>query len=53
MAGDIPLIVVTTEGSERDRKKGLALGADEYLVKPIDPEALQEAVNKYLGNARE
>jgi two-component system chemotaxis response regulator CheY len=50
---DIPLIVVTTEGSERDRKKGLALGADEYLVKPIDPEALQEVVLKYLGNSKD
>jgi len=44
----IPLIVVTTEGADRDRKKGLALGADEYLVKPIDPELLQEVVEKYL-----
>lgn len=45
---DIPLIVVTTEGAERDRQKGLALGADEYLVKPIDPERLQAVVKKYL-----
>ena len=44
----IPLIVVTTEGAERDRQKGLALGADEYLVKPINPVELQELVRKYL-----
>ena len=50
---DIPLIVVTTEGAERDRKKGLALGADEYLVKPIDPEMLQALVKKYLGDRKE
>ena len=50
---DIPLIVVTTEGSERDRKKGLALGADEYLVKPIDPQVLQDMVMKYPGNCRD
>jgi len=47
---DIPLIVVTTEGAERDRNKGLALGADEYLVKPIEPEQLQDVVMKYLGD---
>ena len=47
----IPLIVVTTEGSERDREKGLALGADEYLVKPIDPDILQELVRKYLSSS--
>ncbi len=36
----IPLVIVSTEGSERDRDKGLALGADAYLVKPFDPEEL-------------
>ena len=45
----IPLIVVTTEGSTKDKEKGLALGANEYLVKPIDPIMLQEMVKKYLG----
>ena len=45
----IPLIVVTTESSPRDREKGLALGADEYLVKPIDPVQFQELIRKYLG----
>jgi len=45
----IPLIVVTTEGSARDREKGLALGANEYLVKPIDPNRFRTLVIKYLG----
>ena len=45
---EIPLIVVTTEGAERDKQKGLALGADEYLVKPIDPELLQSAVRRHM-----
>jgi len=45
----IPLIVVTTEGSSKDKEKGMALGADEYLVKPIDPVMLQEMVKRYLG----
>ena len=42
----IPLIIISTEGSERDRAKGLGLGADAYLVKPFDPDVL-------LGIARE
>ncbi len=46
---NIPLIVVTTEGAERDKQKGLALGADEYLVKPIDPEMLLDLVLRYTG----
>lgn len=45
---NIPLIVVTTEGRDRDREKGLALGADEYIVKPVDPDLFQGVVKKYL-----
>lgn len=44
-----PLFIVSTEGSERDREKGLALGADAYLVKPFSPEDLQALVCRFLG----
>ena len=37
---EIPLVIVSTEGSERDREKGMSLGADAYLVKPFQPEEL-------------
>ena len=43
-----PLFIISTEGSERDREKGLALGANAYLVKPFAPQQLQELVRKYL-----
>ena len=46
----IPLIIITTEGSERDKEKGLSLGANEYVVKPVNPEDLQRLVKKYLKN---
>ena len=36
----IPLIIVSTEGSERDREKGMGLGADAYVVKPFQPDEL-------------
>lgn len=39
-----PLVIISTEGSERDREKGLALGANAYLVKPFEPEDLQQIV---------
>lgn len=45
----IPLFIVSTESSEKDLEKGLALGANEYLVKPFDPIRLLELVGKYLG----
>ena len=43
-----PLIIVSTESSQRDRERGLALGANAYLVKPFTPVALRELVERYL-----
>jgi two-component system chemotaxis response regulator CheY len=41
----IPIVVITTEGAEEDRQRALALGANEYLTKPIQ-------ANKVLALAR-
>jgi two-component system chemotaxis response regulator CheY len=49
----IPLVIVSTEGSERDRDKGLGLGADAYLVKPFDPEALRQVARDLLAQQSE
>ena len=43
-----PVLVVTTEGAEKDREKGLALGASAYLVKPFKPDELLDVVRKLL-----
>jgi two-component system chemotaxis response regulator CheY len=45
---DTPLFVVTTEGREQDRARGLALGASEYVLKPFVPESLVALVKQYL-----
>lgn len=45
----LPLLIISTEGSERDREKGLRLGADGYLVKPFHPDDLQAFVKKHLS----
>ena len=45
---EIPLVIVSTEGSERDRDKGIGLGADAYLVKPFEPEALRDIARRLL-----
>jgi two-component system chemotaxis response regulator CheY len=44
-----PLFIISTEGSARDREKGMSLGADAYLVKPFAPEELQALIRQYLG----
>jgi two-component system chemotaxis response regulator CheY len=46
---DTPLVVVTTEGRDQDRARGLQLGANEYIVKPFDPQQIVELVKRYLG----
>jgi two-component system chemotaxis response regulator CheY len=50
---EIPLIIVSTEGSERDRHKGMGLGADAYLVKPFEPEDFRQVVTELLHRDRE
>lgn len=32
---EIPIVVITTEGGKEDRERAIALGANEYLTKPI------------------
>jgi two-component system, chemotaxis family, chemotaxis protein CheY len=49
----IPLVIVSTEGSDRDRDKGLGLGADAYLVKPFEPESLRQVVQDLLARPRQ
>lgn len=50
---EIPLVIVSTEGSDRDREKGLGLGADAYVVKPFEPEMLRQIVSDLLAGHRE
>lgn len=45
---ELPVIVISTEGSRKDIEKGLALGATAYLVKPFKPEQLLELVKGLL-----
>lgn len=50
---DIPIIMVTTEGAEEDRKRAIAIGANAYLPKPIQTQELIKLVNTYLtGTAK-
>ncbi len=46
---DIPVIVITTEGREEDRKQGLALGAHTYIPKPIQTPHLLKVVKEILS----
>jgi two-component system chemotaxis response regulator CheY len=38
---DVPIIIITTESSEEDRRRALQLGANAYITKPIQaPEVI-------------
>ena len=44
----IPIMVISTEGREEDRKRAAALGAEEYLVKPFQAKDLIEKLRRLL-----
>lgn len=44
----IPIIMLTARAQEKDRNIGKDTGADEYVTKPFDIDALVELVAKYL-----
>lgn len=46
-----PLIIISTDGRESDRERGLRLGANAYLIKPFLPEQLLETVRSLLKRA--
>jgi DNA-binding response OmpR family regulator len=45
---DVPVIMLTSRSSEEDRVAGLALGADDYVVKPFSPRELVLRVKAVL-----
>jgi len=45
----IPIVLLSARGQERDREKGLALGAVEFMTKPYSPFELKRRVHELLG----
>jgi len=45
---DIPIIIISTEKSTEDKKRGLALGVSEYIFKPFTPEQLSSVIKRVL-----
>ena len=45
---DVPIVMLTSMGSEKDVIRGFSLGADDYILKPFSPGELISRVNRLL-----
>ncbi len=48
LSENIPVVILTSRGSEKHKEKAASLGAKEYLVKPFEEESLLETVKGQL-----
>ena len=48
---DIPVIVMSARAQDEADEQGYALGVDEYIMKPFDPQELVERVHRLLRPA--
>jgi two-component system chemotaxis response regulator CheY len=46
---ETPVVIISTQSSQRDIDRGLALGANAYLPKPFSAEALCDVVRRFVA----
>jgi two-component system alkaline phosphatase synthesis response regulator PhoP len=46
---EVFIVLLTAKGQELDRQKGTEVGADVYMTKPFDPEAILSKARTVLG----
>ena len=44
-----PILIISTASAERDRERGMLLGASAYLLKPFSAEAIVEHALEHMG----
>ncbi len=52
MGVDVPILLLTARDQPRERVDGLAAGADDYMVKPFEPEELLFRINGLLARRK-
>ncbi len=48
---DMPILLLTAKGRDTDVAKGLAMGANDYMIKPFSTKDLAQKVRDLLGAA--
>jgi DNA-binding response OmpR family regulator len=51
-ASDLPILIVTARDNDIDHVVGLELGADDYVVKPVEPRVLVARIHALLRGVR-
>ena len=49
----VPVIILTALDGAKEREKGKAVGAIEYLTKPFDPDRLMQVISRHAGSPKE
>ena len=49
--GEVPIVMLTADGSEHDIKRALESGANDYMLKPFNPRELTSRLKRFLAPA--
>jgi DNA-binding response OmpR family regulator len=49
---DNPILILTARDNDNDHVLGLELGADDYVIKPIEPKVLMARINALLRRSK-
>ena len=49
---EVPIIVLSAKTYPRDKEQALSMGANDFLEKPIDRDALAAALERHMGGER-
>ena len=49
--GEVPIVMLTADGSEHDIKRALENGANDYMVKPFNPRELPSRLKRFVDQA--